>query len=186
MTELSNGDLLLPIYGHRTGTKYRCGVARSTDGGTTWSKTILIPDSENLTEPDIVELPGGRLLCVMRPEMSHSFSTDGGRTWTAPQTGLLPRGHAPDLLLTKSGVLLCGIREQPHARTGVIISTDFGKSWSPPRLIGFAGGAYPSFTELPDGRIFSVHYQEALGGNVIQAVFTIDRESRDIHLQPMR
>jgi hypothetical protein len=82
--------------------------------------------------------------------------------------------------------LLCGIREQPHSRTGVIISTDFGKSWSPPRLIGFAGGAYPSFTELPDGSIFAVHYQEALGGNVIQSKFTINGKNRDIQLERMR
>ena len=186
VTELSTGDLLLPIYGHRTGTKYRCGVARSTDGGATWSTTHVIPNSDHLTEPDIVELPDGRLLCVMRAEMSHSFSSDGGLTWTSPKTGLLPRGHAPDLLLTSDGILLCGIREQPHSRTGVIISTDFGKSWSPPRLIGFAGGAYPSFTELPDGSIFTVHYQEALGGNVIQSKFTIERQNRDIHLELMR
>ena len=186
VTELTSGELLLPIYGHRTGTKYRCGVARSTDGGATWSETHIIPASDHLTEPDIVELPEGRLLCVMRAEMSHSISTDGGRTWSPARTGLLPRGHAPDLMLTRNGVLLCGIREQPHARTGVIISTDFGKSWGPPRLIGFAGGAYPSFTELPDGRIFSVHYQEALGGNVIQTIFTVDRKNRDIVLKPMR
>lgn len=186
VTELSSGDLLLPIYGHQTGTKYQCGVARSTDGGATWSSTHLIPDSEHLTEPDIAELQDGRLLCVMRAEMSHSFSTDGGRTWSPAGTGLLPRGHATDLLLTREGVLLCGIREQPHSRTGVLISTDFGKSWSSPRMIGFAGGAYPSFTELPDGRIFCVYYQEALGGNVLQSVFTIDRQSRDIRLEPMR
>jgi hypothetical protein len=88
--------------------------------------------------------------------------------------------------LTRDGVLLCGIREQPNPRTGLIISTDFGSSWSPPRMIGFAGGAYPSFAELPDGRIFSVHYQEALGGNVIQSIFTIDRDTRSIRLEPMR
>ena len=52
--------------------------------------------------------------------------------------------------------------------------------------IGFAGGAYPSFTELPDGRVFSVYYQEALGGNVIQAIFTIDRQNRTIVLEPLR
>lgn len=180
VTELSNGNLLLPIYGHRTGTEYRCAVARSTDGGRTWSQTTQIPGSEHGTEPDVIELPGNRLLCVMRPEMSHSFSMDGGHTWTTPETGVFPRGHAPDLFLTSDGVLLCGIREQPHARTGVIISTDFGRTWSPPRLIGFAGGAYPSLAELPDGRIFSVHYQEALGGNLIQTTFRINRSSRTI------
>ncbi len=186
VTELSSGDLLLPIYGHYTGGSYRCAVARSTDHGATWTATHILPASGHLTEPDLVELPDGRLLCVMRTEMAHSFSSDQGRTWTKPRTGLLPRGAAPDLLLTRDGVLLCGIREQPSPRTGVIISTDYGKSWSRPRMIGFAGGAYPSLTELPDGRIFAVHYQEALGGNVLQSVFAIDRNDRDIRLESLR
>lgn len=186
VTELSNGDLLLPIYGHETDSKYRCGMARSTDGGATWDETHLIPDSTHLTEPDVVELPDGRLLCVMRTEMAHSVSLDLGRTWSKAQTGVLPRGAAPELLLTRDGILLCGMREQPSPRTGVIISTDFGKSWGPPRMIGFAGGAYPSFAELPDGRILSVHYQEALGGNVLLSKFSIDREQRSIRLERVR
>ena len=183
VTELSNGELLLPIYGHYTGGKYRCGMARSTDRGETWRESHIIPESNFLTEPDVVKLPDGRLMCIMRTEMAHSFSSDHGRTWSEPRTGLLPRGAAPDLLLTSDGVLLCGMREQPSPRTGLIISTDFGKTWSPPRMIGFAGGAYPSFAELPDGRIFSVHYQEALGGNVLQSVFKIDRKNRTISLR---
>lgn len=186
VTQLSNGELLLPIYGSHNGRPWRCAMARSTDSGKSWSEIHEIPGSDHLTEPDIVELPGGRLLCIMRTEMAHSFSNDLGRTWTKPETGVLPRGAAPDLLMTRDGVLLCGHREQPSPRTGVIISTDFGKTWSPPRMIDFCGGAYPSFAELPDGRIFGVHYEEGLGGNVRQAIFTVDRATRTIRLDPMR
>ncbi len=140
----------------------------------------MISEKHHDCEPDLVELPDGRLLAILRPRMSQTISKDKGRTWSKP-TRLL-RGHAPSLLLTRDGVLLCGHREQPGPRTGLIMSTDFGKTWSLPRMIDVAGGAYPSFVELGDGRILCLHYQEAAGGNLRQAVFKIDRKTSNITL----
>ncbi len=178
--ELSDGTLVLPIYGQYDDEPYRCALARSRDGGKTWGDISMISEEHHHCEPDVIELPDSRLLCIMRPCMCQVISTDRGRTWSKP-TRLL-RGEAPGLLLTRSGILLCGHRERPGTRTGTILSTDFGKTWSQSRMIDFAGGAYPSFVELSDGRVLCLHYQEALGGNIRQAVFTIDRQTAQIKL----
>ncbi|MDP6720144.1 MAG: exo-alpha-sialidase [Pirellulaceae bacterium] len=178
--ELSDGTWVLPIYGQFGDEPYRSALARSTDGGKTWGDISMISAEHHHCEPDVIELPDGRLFCMLRPCMCQMSSHDKGRTWTKPVR--LLRGEAPSLLLTSDNLLLCGHRERPGVRTGVILSTDFGETWSPPRMIDFAGGAYPSFVELVDGRVLCIHYQEGAGGNIRQAVFKINRRSRTIEL----
>ena len=178
--ELSDQTWILPIYGQYGDAAYRSALVRSTDRGQTWGDISMISEEHHHCEPDVIELPDGRLLAILRPCMCQMVSVDRGRTWTKPVR--LLRGEAPSLLLTSSNALLCGHRERPGVRTGVILSLDFGRTWSPPRMIDFAGGAYPSLVELGDGRVLCIHYQEALGGNIRQAVFEVDRKSRSIRL----
>lgn len=178
--ELHDGTWILPIYGQFGDEPYRSALARSTDRGKTWSDISMISEEHHHCEPDVIELPDGRLFCMLRPCMCQTISHDKGRTWTKPVR--LLRGEAPSLLLTSDNVLLCGHRERPGVRTGAILSTDFGNTWSPPRMIDFAGGAYPSFVELGDGRVLCIHYQEGAGGNIRQAVFKVNRHSRTIEL----
>lgn len=179
--ELSDGTLVLPIYGQYGKEPYRCALARSHDGGKTWGDVSMISEQHHHCEPDLVELPDGRLLSVMRPCMCQAVSTDKGRTWSKP-INVLPRGDAPSLLLTNSGMLLCGHRERPSARTGVVMSVDLGKTWSMPWMLDVAGGAYPAFVELSNGRILCLHYQEAAGGNIRQVVFKISAAKKTIEL----
>lgn len=116
--ELSNGDLLMPIWGATdapstpTGAedpvRWQSGVARSTDGGVTWSDYSVIGKDEvmpqswsnphgsvppQVSETSIVQLRDGRLLAVMRADHMvaddarlfwMSYSSDGGETWTDP------------------------------------------------------------------------------------------------------
>jgi hypothetical protein len=120
---------------------------------------------------------------VMRPVMTWSRSTDGGKTWSDARMlgrgvrilkgriagagkirsapGVLGiQGDAPYLLLTTKNILLCGIRYCPWSSTCVIHSADFGRTWSKPVVIDRVPGAYPSMVELPDGRILVVYYTE--------------------------
>jgi hypothetical protein len=122
----------------------------------------------------VLELRDGRLLCVMRPGMDRAISTDKGRTWTPPR-GLTPftRGHAPYLLGTRDGTILCGYRELPDPKTSVIMSTDDGETWSRPCLIDYPGGAYPNLVELDGGRILCIYYSEETR-NIRQAVFRVE------------
>lgn len=177
--ELSDGTLILPCYGflgtYRKGVYYSSGLVRSRDKGKTWGDpSIVAPSSPaDLCEPDIVELEDKRLLCVMRPAMAQSFSADAGLTWTEP-VDLVPftRGHAPFLLKTGDGAILCGYRELPLGKTSVIVSTDDGRTWSRPLLIDYPGGAYPNLVELDDGKILCIYYSEGTR-SIRQAVFEL-------------
>ena len=84
------------------------------------------------------------------------------------------RGHAPCLLQTRDGTLLCGYRELPLAKTSVIISRDKGETWSRPLIIDYFGGAYTGMVELEDGRILCIYYGESAG--IRQAIFKVELE----------
>lgn len=158
-------------------TKYkqRTFVVSSNDKGKSFSylSTIAYPEhgvpvGEGFDEPTMVRLDDGRLLCMMRPCMCQSFSSDNGKTWSKPEY-IGHRGDAPDLLLTSEGVLLCAHR---HPKTAVSVSMDNGKTWGEPQVIDpECIGAYASMVELDDGRILIVYYEETLPHSDIRAAF---------------
>lgn len=169
---MPDGRLLLTPYGNNTGDPRRykhAAVLESCDEGRSWQTLSEIKSAKYmLLEPDLVRLPKGRLLMMMRAAMTSSESSDGGRTWSEPKpVGIA--GDCPYLLLTSKNVLLCGIRYCPskeNRSTGVLYSTDFGRTWKGPTIIDSALGAYPSMVELADGRIFVVYYNEGRGSDV--------------------
>ena len=176
---LPDGRLLLTPYGNNTGDprSYKhAAVLESRDLGRTWRTLAEIKSTRGyvLLEPDVVRLPEGRLLVVMRSTMTASESTDGGRTWSEPRE-LGIAGDCPYLLLTSKNVLLCGIRNRDARSTCVIHSTDFGRTWSKPVEIDRVLGAYPSMVELPNGRIVVVYYTEGRGSDVRCAWIEVDR-----------
>ncbi len=116
----------------------------SNDQGRNWIKTGHIlydePDRrrDGFTEPALERLRDGSLFAVLRTTdgngigpMFKSRSTDGGSTWTRPQsfteTGVLPR-----LLLLGNGVLVLS-----SGRPGVDLrfSQDGGATWTTPRQL---------------------------------------------------
>ncbi len=92
---------------------FSSAVIRSSDGGHTWKFVVHFhPDDhkpvygiadravdEGFDEPDIIQLANGDVLCMMRTgsysPMFQSRSTDGGATWSAPESvgwqGVKPR-----------------------------------------------------------------------------------------------
>jgi len=169
--QMPDGTLLMPIY-HETRDKdgkyvIRSFVIFSRDKGKTWSSpSVVDPDNTDTDEPDIVRLPRGDLLCVMRTNygksMWRSVSKDGGRTWSrAAPIGFY--GQAPYLFRTSRGVLLCGHR---GPGTSLHYSLDDGNTWGANVQIDSCNGAYPSMAELPDGRILFVYYEEGKGSAI--------------------
>lgn len=105
VVELKDGTLLVGTH-YLVSATQKLGqfVAISADGGSTWDRVseIASDDIHNFCEGAIVELPSGRLVCIIR-ENNHNnypcylaFSDDGGVSWSnaveAPFSGDRPYG----------------------------------------------------------------------------------------------
>ena len=168
------GDCLLFLTASKTnGKEGRPFAARTTDGGLTWRFLgsigpepvgyAIMPATVRVSATDLVTT-------VRRKDPPKSWidafaSRDEGKTWSflstpEPDTG---EGNPPSLVHLADGrlVLIYGVRRPPfgiHAR----ISTDTGKTWSPPIVLRDDGGAndvgYVRSIIRPDGKVLSVYY----------------------------
>lgn len=171
---LPDASLVMPIYkqGYEGGVRqFWTYMIFSNDAGKTWSEPAAVdPENNDLDEPDVISLPSGDLLCIMRSADNQSgwksISKDGGRTWTKAVPLEFP-GCCAYLYRTSKGILLCGHR---WPGTSVNYSLDEGQTWSDNIQIDTHDGAYPSMAELPDGRILFVYFDEATPISAIQSV----------------
>lgn len=177
--ELPDGTLLMPIYRELPDPLRVWSLAiLSEDGGRTWSKPYVVdPDNDDNDEPDVIALPDGSLLCVMRSNrgenvMWQSVSKDGGKTWSKSALIGFP-GHAPYLMRTSQGILLCAHR---LPGTSLHFSLDDGRTWSANHLLDTVGGAYPSMVEMPDRRILIVYYEEGPDSAIRAQFFRATRD----------
>ena len=175
---LSDGTLLMPIYGQATSVldceadvQSQSGclsyVLRSTDEGLTWCNPSVV--GADLNEAAYLLLPNGELLGVLRSKDSEQSlhacrSSDAGYTWTKPQRITEPREHPADLIVLSNDYILLtfGHRHPPYGVQGMI-SRDGGHTWDEKRLLfcddrpGTDCG-YPSSVRLPNGRIITAYY----------------------------
>lgn len=182
---LSDGRLALPLYyapGGGSGVNGIGGVSFSSDNARTWSDPP-VPIGKNTkmklaAEPDIVELPGKKLLAGLRPDtgersMAFSWSGNMGASWSDPKPTGYP-AHNIYFLLTRRNILLMGHR---LPGTSLHYSLDFGKTWSQNVELDPLGGGYPSMVELgEDGLIFCAHYKEGARADVLGMRFRATRD----------
>ncbi|MFP6769991.1 MAG: sialidase family protein, partial [Planctomycetaceae bacterium] len=164
---LSKSELLLAMHGRFKGeTRTRTFLIQSLDGGRLWRTFTTIgyaaedPDPQlpgefaGFTKPSMVALPGGKLLAVMRSDLSRkppfrplyfSWSENRGANWSQPKP---TRPHLfaarPKLVALDGGLLACLV-EQPGP--AIAFSTDDGRSWSRSQAIP---GAVTRTTGLVD------------------------------------
>jgi sialidase-1 len=168
IVELTDGTLLWPIYReYPDPLRNWSAVIRSTDGGQTWSDPTWVDEgNDDNDEPALVELPNGRVLCVMRTSGGDSMwwcvSADKGATWTRSARIGFP-GQAPYLFRTSDGLLLLGHRVPG---TSLHYSADDGQTWSENVPIDDCIGAYPSMVGLKDGTVLFVYYEEGPGSSI--------------------
>ena len=171
---LSDGRLLWAVIGTvGRDVEWRSGVTLTGPGGRDFSPVVVIgasPD-RNFADTDLVRLPDGRFLAVMREMVTRqahqSLSSDEGATWTPVR----PTGFAGSnikLFRLRSGAVGCLYRDEDPARRGVSLSItdDGGAAW---RFAGqlYAAGpdarhvpgsvcGYPDVADLGDGRLAAV------------------------------
>ena len=143
-----------------------------------------------LCEPHAALMPDGSILCAIRVQnytAGHSLftvylcrSTDGGATFSAPQTTGWD-GSPPQILVTKSGtvVMTYARRRAPFAECARL-SYDSGATWSEELVLvdtaptGDIG--YPCTAENEKGELVTIYYQHnpGQGSQIYSIIWTVD------------
>lgn len=200
--QLPNGDILCSFsVGGGAFAQGGTDWARSTDGGKTWRlEGTILPMTASPKTVNHLKLtlsPDGKTIYAYgsrsyldrakRYEQGHNEpvfcrSTDGGRTWSAPQVVPLPHPYALEIshgmLALSSGRLLAPSATYPtHERLGeqvyAVISDDGGKTW-PKHAVVFQdpnkkfGYLEQKLAELAPGRVIACCWTVTLGGVVDQ------------------
>jgi len=167
----------------------RAGVMRSTDSGMTWTNggdttatyaKVSGGAVSGTDEPAIVELEDGSIYMLLRTGADHLFearSTDEGQTWKDIQQSPLTGSNAPAALCNlradgRQGILAVWDNAVNRFPLCAAASFDGGKTWSPPKDIGFpyteGQASYPSCEQMPDGTILAVWQQDVPGGRDVR------------------
>ncbi|MDA0990707.1 MAG: sialidase family protein [Verrucomicrobia bacterium] len=201
-TRLSDGSLLYLGKAKYETDNLRSGdiaAYASHDHGASWTWVGVVPpgpgtSSSGHHEPHVVALPNGRLIGATRAEFFDAderaiaeaagnihfsvhltISDDRGRTWSPTRS--LTYGSPPHLFITRAGALICtyGYRKKPFGQRAKI-SHDGGESWSEEYVLRDDGLSYdlgyPATTELADGTLFTVYYQQAAAGEPCALLWT--------------
>jgi len=166
--ELNDGALLLTL--NDIPEYQTIFTVKSYDGGKQWREPTLVARKPGhlFTEAAMVQLKNGDLITAMRDDTTRLLhtcrSSDGGKTWSAPQsTGI--DGYPPHLLILSDGRLLCTMgRRQPDFSIRAVVSGDGGNTWDLDEVICIRGNlsnkdlGYPATVELHDHSLLTVYY----------------------------
>ncbi len=156
-------------------SKYTTVLIQSKDRGRTWRcvSTIATPDDapwggEGPCEPDLLRLPTGEWLCVMRTgglnyagrsaysdKMLLARSRDNGKTWR--YTKLTVPGVMPKLLRMSNGVLVCAFGRPGNS---LVFSLDDGRTWGHEIALTAADiqtTGYCDIAEVSPGRLLAIY-----------------------------
>jgi len=189
--ELPNKTLLLGVYGRITGygeageyETSRAALLRSDDYGDNWEyySTIAYDPASILdfTEPALVRLEDGRLLCMLRVEarpsrralcMMYTISENDGEYWSRPKPTNI-WGYPAEIIPLQDGryLMVYGYRRSPWGVRGCI--SEDGVTWdvknefiirkggvAPPKeRLQYWHIGYPSCCQLKDGAILVAYH----------------------------
>lgn len=176
--QLADGRLVIPSYHTPAGGRVqRSHVLVSDDHGANWKIGGIV--GENTGESAVAELADGTLVMSSRPhpratgKRAISRSSDGGATWTKPQSeaalpdpgcqGSLLRWMAPiadndesqdsDENTARIRLLHCNVPGPKRENLTVRLSDDGGRTWPLSRVVVPGPAAYACLVQLPDGSV---------------------------------
>ena len=168
---LRDGRLLVCGYGRKAGAaKCHNFVLESDDDGKSWKHlAVIAEDTEGKTvegpdETTILELADGRILAAWRDggmsPMKQAFSSDGGRSWSQPET-IAPFSASPHAIQLKSGTIAI-----VSGRPDLYLLLDFsgtGKSYQKIRLYKGSTSSYASVIETAPDEIMVIYDESDFG-----------------------
>ena len=194
LLQMPNGDLLVMVDGKFRGDKgTRLCLFKYTEATGCWSYVSTIGDSNvegvTLNESDLLRLPDGSLLTVIRQEggkpMYQSKSTDGGQTWSRPRP-MAACGVRPRLRRLSNGVVACSygrVTEGPSLGDHIVFSVDGGETWTSPTIIYHAASTgYTSMLETSPNELLYVYdelaagWTESAGSRIMSVNIQVERK----------
>ena len=177
LVRLADGRIVLAAREYVGGIRwpYAC---YSDDDGRTWKAGSRVPDpgltpeqkrGQNVNEPSLCELAGGRLLMTMRSIAGGQFFSwlrDRGETWTKPAFSPLRGTCSPAIVRRIPGTddVLAVWTNSFGGRTPLVsaVSSDGGMTWEHLKLLEqsrYHGYGYVSCTFVGDRAVFAyMHY----------------------------
>jgi predicted neuraminidase len=173
---LRTGALLLPVYDERTWAPL---VLRQEAGTCDWQLLGDTTARGKAIQPALAELEDGSVLMYSRSNCGRifaSWSFNAGQSWTASQPTTQPNPNSSIALVSTPGdllVLVYNPDQQGRERLGVSVSTDMGKTWTPPRLLarGRAEYSYPTLLVMRSGTFHTVFTRNRT--NITYATFDL-------------
>lgn len=199
--QLRSGRLLAPIATTaRVWTKndnFKTVVYMSDDDGRTWKqgKTLLSAPQRGAMEPGLIECRDGRVLQIIRTQTGwiwHSYSSDGGDTWSEAKPWTISAPEAPATLARNPATgewllawnpIVAGKEPErtvlgenhggPRTPLAAMISRDEGKTWSKKKLLESDPGATYAYTSITfhEERALLSYYHFPNGGRLLALKF---------------
>lgn len=174
-----NGRIILPAYDENT---WRSRMILSDDGGKSWRLTAPLESPQGNIHPNIVQAPGGRLLCYLRTGgksgvIWRSESADNGDTWSELTPTHFPNANTGiDLLQLASGQYALAYNNSSTHRTPlcVAVTADATEDWKWRQMVDdeFVELSYPSLAQTDDGQIHLVYTHQRQ--TIIHAAFDLN------------
>lgn len=168
VVQLSNGDLVLPLYGANTTGNQFVDILASVNGGTTWtSRATIAVSGQDVQEPTLAEVTPGHLVLLMRGgdhNTRRATSSDFGATWAAAATAWSGFNSKVSIAKFTSGRYLCYDRDTNGA-AWVRWSDDNLATFSSPQFLVWPDirVTYGDILETTPGRMLCVYGAELWG-----------------------